>query len=115
MAASHEMKIIIGEGYAWILLEAVIICIHMWITGMAMGVVRKRCFGKKFYQEKFPQYKQLGSVMRPDGGYPDDGQGRLADLLSDEDWFTFNNYRRAHMNYLEVFLLSCIFLLILEL
>jgi hypothetical protein len=50
----------------------------------------------------FIKYKQLGEVMRPDGGYPDDGQGRLADLLSDEQWFTFNNYRRAHMKYLEI-------------
>ena len=41
--------------------------------------------------------------MKPDGGYPDDGQGRLSDKLNDEQWFIFNNYRRAHYNYLEVF------------
>ncbi|CAF1269356.1 unnamed protein product [Rotaria magnacalcarata] len=101
MPAVNEMKIVVGEGYAWILLEAVLICIHMWITGMMMGSVRRRFFNKQFYEKKFPQYKQLGKVMRPDGGYPDDGQGRLADQLDDEDWFTFNNYRRAHMNYME--------------
>ncbi|CAF0872493.1 unnamed protein product [Rotaria sordida] len=101
MAPVTEMKIVVGEGYAWILLEAVIITIHMWITGMMMGSVRKRFFNKDFYQNKFPEYKRLGKVMRPDGGYPDDGQGRLADKLDDEQWFIFNNYRRAHMNYLE--------------
>jgi hypothetical protein len=42
--------------------------------------------------------------MKVDGGYPDDRQGRLADQLNDEQCFTFNNYRRGHMNYLEVFL-----------
>ncbi|CAF2753676.1 unnamed protein product [Rotaria sp. Silwood2] len=101
MAPLNEMKIVVGEGYAWILLEAIIITIHMFLTGMMMGLVRKRVFNKDFYQKKFPRYKQLITVMRPDGGYPDDGQGRLADLLDDEEWFTLNNYRRAHMNYLE--------------
>ncbi len=42
------------------------------------------------------------NVMKPDGGYPDDGQGRLADRLNDEDWFALINNWRAHMNYLEV-------------
>ena len=99
---SDGMKIIVGEGYAWILFQAVLITIHMWITGMLMGSVRRKFFTKEFYEKNFPKYKQLASVMTPDGGYPDDGQGRLADLLSDEQWFTLNNYRRAHYNYLEV-------------
>ena len=30
------------------------------------------------------KYKQLSKVMKPDGGYPDDGQGRLSDQLNDE-------------------------------
>jgi hypothetical protein len=98
----NETKIVLGEGYAWILFEVVIISIHMWITGMMMGSVRKRFFTKEFYETNFPQYKQLTGVMKPDGGYPDDGQGRLANKLNDEQWFIFNNYRRAHMNYLEV-------------
>jgi hypothetical protein len=96
------MKIVVGEGYAWVLFEVVLITVHLWITGMMMGSIRRRLFTKDFYEQKFPQYKQLGSVMRPDGGYPDDGQGRLAEKLNDEQWFTMNNYRRAHYNYLEV-------------
>lgn len=96
-----DMKIVLSQGYAWILFEVILIGIHMWITGMSMNKVRKRFFDKNFYETKYPQYKQLSNVMKPDGGYPDDGQGRLADLLDDEQWFIFNNYRRAHMNYLE--------------
>ena len=99
---SSELKIIVGEGYGWILFEVVLISIHLWLTGMAMMSVRKKFFTKDFYEKKFPQYKQLGHVMRKDSGYPDDGQGRLAQLLDDEQWFVFNNYRRAHYNYIEV-------------
>jgi len=98
-----QTKIILGEGYAWILFEVIIISIHIWVTGMMMGSVRRKFFSKDFYEKHFPQYKNLINVMKPDGGYPDDGQGRLADQLNDEQWFIFNNYRRAHMNYLEVF------------
>ncbi len=102
MSRLNEMKINIVEGYAWILFEVILISIHIWINGMFMGTIRKKIFNKDFYEKKFPQYKQLIKVMKPDGGYPDDGQGRLADQLDDEQWFTLNNYRRAHMNYLEV-------------
>ena len=102
MSRSSELKIPLNEGYAWILFEVVLITIHIWITGMFMGSIRRKCFNKDFYEKRFPQYKSLSNVMKPDGGYPDDGQGRLADQLNDEEWFTFNNYRRAHMNYLEV-------------
>jgi hypothetical protein len=83
MSPLNEIKINVGEGYSWILFEVVIISIHMWITGMFMGIIRKKFFNKDFYQKKFPQYKQLTNVMKPDGGYPDEGQGKLADLLND--------------------------------
>jgi hypothetical protein len=102
MSRSNEIKINLVEEYAWILFEAVIISFHIWITAMTMGIIRKKVFNTDFYQKKFPQYKQLVKVMIPDGGYPDDGQERLVDQLNDEDWFALNNYRRAHMNYLEV-------------
>ena len=99
---SDGMKIIVGEGYAWILFQAVSDRHSHVDHGNAHGSVRRKFFTKEFYEKNFPKYKQLASVMTPDGGYPDDGQGRLADLLSDEQWFTLNNYRRAHYNYLEV-------------
>jgi hypothetical protein len=67
-----------------------------------MGKIRQKYFNKDFYEKNFPKYKGLTNVMKPDGEYPDDGQGRLADLLNDQQWFTFNNSRRAHINYLEV-------------
>lgn len=69
-----ETKIILGEGYGWILFEVVLISIHMWVTGMMMGSVRRKFFNKDFYEKNFPKYKGLTNVMKPD-----DGQGRLAD------------------------------------
>jgi hypothetical protein len=102
MSRLNEIRINVGEGYAWILFEVVLITIHIWVTGMLMGKIRTKYFNKEFYEKNFPKYKQLINVVKPDGGYPDDGQGRLVDLLPDEQWFTFDNYRRAHMNYLEV-------------
>lgn len=98
----NSTKILVGEAYAWILLESVVITIHLWLTGAMMGSVRRRFFNKDFYEKKFPQYRSLTDVLNVDSGYPDDGQGRLADQLDDRDWFVFNNYRRAHYNYLEV-------------
>lgn len=97
----NSTKILVGEAYAWILLESVVITIHLWLTGAMMGSVRRRFFNKDFYEKKFPQYRSLTDVLNVDSGYPDDGQGRLADQLDDRDWFVFNNYRRAHYNYLE--------------
>ena len=43
------------------------------------GICKTKIFTKDFYEKNFPQYKQLIKVMKPDGGYPDDGQGRLAE------------------------------------
>jgi hypothetical protein len=55
MSQSNEMKWNLSEGYAWILFEAVIISVHIWIwiTGMLMAVIRKKVFNKDFYQKKF--------------------------------------------------------------
>ena len=39
----------------------------------------------------------------PKGGYPDDGNGYYSQKLSYADWYIFNNWQRAHMNFLETF------------
>ena len=35
------------------------------------------------------------------GGYPDMGNGRYSVDLKYNEWFVFNNWQRAHYNYLE--------------
>jgi hypothetical protein len=37
----------------------------------------------------------------PKGGYPDMGNGRYTSDWSYKEWFIFNNWQRAHYNYLE--------------
>jgi hypothetical protein len=53
MTRSNEIKNNVGEGYAWILFEVVIITIHMWVTGTLMGKVRRKFFNKDFYEKNF--------------------------------------------------------------
>ncbi len=50
MSSSNEIRINVGEGYAWILLEAVLITIHIWVTGMVMGKIQRKYFNKDFYE-----------------------------------------------------------------
>jgi hypothetical protein len=102
MTLSYGKTIVVPEAYSWVLLEVLLVGLHIWITGFAMLRIRLRLFNKDFYQKRYPQYKQLSDVMKPDAGYPDDGQGRLSEKLTDQEWFKLNNYRRAHYNYLEV-------------
>ena len=44
-----------------------------------IGSVRRKFFNQDSYENKFPQYKQSGEVIKSD-----DRQGRLADLLADQ-------------------------------
>jgi hypothetical protein len=53
MSRSNEIRINIGEGYAWILLEVVLITIHLYVTGMLMGKIRMKFFNKDFYEKSF--------------------------------------------------------------
>jgi uncharacterized membrane protein YecN with MAPEG domain len=46
------------------------------------------------------------------GGYPDMGNGRYSTDLSYDQWYTFNNYQRAHYNYMEQLTPTIIWILI---
>ena len=37
----------------------------------------------------------------PKAGYPDMGNGRYAENWKYSEWFKFNNWQRAHYNFLE--------------
>ncbi|KAI9225255.1 MAG: hypothetical protein DHS80DRAFT_26368 [Piptocephalis tieghemiana] len=65
--------------FAWSALTVAAMAIQCTGFGFAAGIQRKRF--------NVP--------------YPDMGNGRHAAKLSDKDWETFNNYQRAHHNYLE--------------
>ena len=44
--------------------------------------------------------KEVGGKL-PKGGYPDMGNGRYTVDWTYDQWFIFNNYQRAHYNYME--------------
>lgn len=98
-AAAAATIITLPPLYGWVLLDAVLIGIHILLTGFAVAPLRRRLFRKEFFETHFPQL--LKGKFSIKGGYPDAGQGRYSDKLSDEDWIQFNSYQRAHANYIE--------------
>lgn len=48
----------------------------------------------------------------PKGGYPDMGNGRYAANWRYDEWFTFNNWQRAHYNYIEQLTPTIVWILI---
>jgi len=91
------MTLNVPTTFGWVLLECVIIAMQVLIEGVFAMKLRKRLFSKAFFEQHFPQLK--GNI--PKEGYPDMGSGKFAEKLSLEDWMEFNNYQRAHYNYLE--------------
>ncbi|KAJ2158485.1 hypothetical protein GGF46_003743 [Coemansia sp. RSA 552] len=73
------MAIVIGANYGYTALVAAGIALQCLVTSMKVVGARKK-------------YKV---------DYPDNGSGRYAAKLSDEDWVAFNNIKRVSDNYLE--------------
>ncbi|KAJ2554450.1 hypothetical protein EV175_002576, partial [Coemansia sp. RSA 1933] len=73
------MAIVIGSNFGYTVLAAVGITVQCLVTAFSVNGARKK-------------YKV---------DYPDNGGGRYADKLSDEDWVAFNSVKRASDNYLE--------------
>ncbi len=93
-----KMGLTVPDEYPWILFIVVLTVLHYAAQTLPVGGMRKRLFTKEFFDRKFPDLKSppVGT------GYPDMGQGRFADALNIEDWVSFNNYQRAHLNYMEL-------------
>ena len=84
------------------LLGFAIYAILYFFTAFSQGVIRKRIFNKEFMSQFNEEHQAaFGGNDAPVGGLPDDGNGYYAAKLSYGDWFTFNNWQRAHMNFLE--------------
>ena len=47
------------------------------------------------------EHQKAFGTDAPVGGHPDDGNGYYSKKLSYAEWYEFNNYQRAHMNFLE--------------
>jgi len=83
-------------GFGLIIFECILIVLQQQMESRHIGRLRKQYFDKAFFEKHFPQLRDTCRA-----GYPDVGQGRFADKLSDEQWVAFNNAQRAHQNYLE--------------
>ncbi|KAJ2785125.1 hypothetical protein H4R18_000713 [Coemansia javaensis] len=73
------MAIVIGANFGYCVLAAVGITLQCFVAGVKVGRARTK-------------FKVA---------YPDNGGGRYADKLSDEDWVRFNNIKRVSDNYSE--------------
>ena len=74
------MSLIVTPEFGYVLLTVIGMGFHCYIQGFAIGKLRKKL-----------------NVL-----YPDMGDGRHADKLTDEQWNLFACTQRAHLNYVEV-------------
>ena len=79
---SADVLSFLPDGYVYVLLDAVVMSFLIIFIGGMAGSLR----GKDPWK----------SVK-----YPDQGSGIYANKLKESDWITFNNYQRAHYNFLE--------------
>jgi len=94
------MGLTLPPGFEWSLLTAVLTGVVCFLQGFPIGRLRAKLFDKDFYAK--PALKDFPKEAINSEGYPEMGQGRLADLLDWNDWLRFNNAQRAHYNFLEV-------------
>ena len=72
-----------------------------FFVAFSQGGIRKKIFNKEFMSQFNEEHQAAFGSDAPVGGLPDDGNGYYASKLSYGDWFTFNNWQRAHLNFLE--------------
>ena len=98
--------------YGLALLSVVLNSLQYFITLEAQVYMRRKTFDGK-YMRRFDEIhmKEVGGKA-PQMGYPDMGNGRYSVDLSYDQWFTFNNWQRAHYNYLEQLTPTLIWILI---
>ncbi|KAJ1731323.1 hypothetical protein LPJ61_002589 [Coemansia biformis] len=73
------MAVVVDADFGYCVLAAIFISLQCIAAGVRVGAARK--------------------LYKVD--YPDNGGGRFADKLSDEDWVMFNNIKRVSDNYSE--------------
>ena len=85
-----------------LLLLAVFGMLYFFI-GFCQGKIRRKVFNKEFMSQFNKEHQEAFGCDAPVGGHPDNGNGYYADKLSYADWYVFNNWQRAHINFLETF------------
>ena len=75
---------------------------YFFIT-FCQSKIRKRVFNREFMDQFNDEHQAAFGTNAGVGGLPDSGNGYYSAKLSYKDWYDFNNWQRAHMNYLEHF------------
>jgi len=88
--------LVVDAEFGWVLVVMALTAFHVILQGFPVGRIRGKLFTKEYFSQHFPGLKEP-----PSGGYPDMGNGRYSEKLTLEQWTTFNNYQRAHYNYVE--------------
>ena len=93
-----------GEGqilFGLFLLSMALSTTVYFFLGACQGKIRRQIFNKDFMAQFNELHQEAFGTTLPFGGYPDTGNGIYAEKLSYKDWFTFNNWQRAHLNFWE--------------
>lgn len=101
MTTLEQGLLVMPKEYAWPLLGAFSLTIHLLFTTMSIMGYRKKMFSPEFMEKNFgDEHKKAfqGSINLPKNGYPDMGEGWYSQKLSYEDWFVFNNVIRSAKN-----------------
>ena len=71
------------------------------IMTFSVGKARSKAFNKEFMSQFNTEHQAAFGTDAPVLGHPDDGNGYYAQKLGYAEWYEFNNWSRAHMNFLE--------------
>ena len=87
-----------------VILAGAVHTMSYFLTMFSTGKIRMKVFNKEFMAQFDEGHQKALGVPAPVGGHPDDGNGQYAAKLSYADWYEFNNWNRAHLNFLETFM-----------
>ena len=110
---------IIPQGYPYVVLAGVLLCIECNLFGYWTIAARRRIFTKKWLYDNFEEEhmstmtvsiqtsnEKNDKILKLTSeistfGFPDAGDGRYSEKLTYQDWFTFNQVARVHTHFTE--------------
>jgi hypothetical protein len=91
----------VSNEFGFVVVAASTVSLHYAIYGIRCGSTRystfKVCEDSEEAKAMIQGSKRLKSF--PKGAHPDAGNGRFSQLLSFDEWYSFNCLQRAHANY----------------
>ena len=102
MVEAEGLVMVIPEGYPYVMLMGVLLCIECSVFSYWTISARRRIFSREWLAENFEE--EHIQAMSPElteknqrppseistGGFPDNGDGRYSEKLTYKDWFVFS-------------------------